>query len=47
MWQCKTVNDHKRTILAETLDLLLTVVVTAASMQIRDGARLLLRYLIL
>lgn len=39
----KTVNGRKRHILIDTLGLLLAVVVTAASVQDRDGARLLLR----
>lgn len=39
----KKVNGRKRHILVDTLGLLLAVVVTAASVQDRDGARLLLR----
>ena len=38
----KKVNGRKRHILVDTLGLLLAVVVTAASVQDRDGARLLL-----
>lgn len=38
----KTVNGRKRSILVDTLGLLLAVVVTAASVQDRDGARHLL-----
>ena len=41
----KHVNGRKRHILVDTLGLLLTVVVTVASVQDRDGARLLLRRL--
>ena len=41
----KKINDRKRHILVDTLGSLLTVVVTAASVQDRDGARLLLRHL--
>ena len=41
----KQVNGRKRHILVDTLGLLLTVVVTVASVQDRDGARLLLRRL--
>jgi putative transposase len=41
----KKVNGRKRHILVDTLGLLLTVVVTVASVQDRDGARLLLRRL--
>jgi len=39
----KNVNGRKRHILVDTLGLLLLVVVTAASVQDRDGAKLLLR----
>ena len=38
----KKINGRKRHILVDTLELLLTVVVTVASVQDRDGARLLL-----
>lgn len=41
----KKVNGRKRHILVDTLGLLLTVVVTVASVQDRDGARLLLQHL--
>ena len=41
----KKVNGRKRHILVDTLGLLLAVVVTVASVQDRDGARLLLRRL--
>jgi putative transposase len=41
----KKINGRKRHILVDTLGLLLTVAVTAASVQDRDGARLLLRHL--
>lgn len=41
----KKINGRKRHILVDTLGLLLAVVVTAASVQDRDGARLLLRNL--
>ena len=41
----KKINGRKRHILVDTLGLLLTVVVTVASVQDRDGARLLLRHL--
>ena len=41
----KKVNGRKRHILVDTLGLLLAVVVTTASVQDRDGARLLLRHL--
>jgi putative transposase len=41
----KKVNGRKRHILVDTLGLLLAVVVTVASVQDRDGARLLLRQL--
>ena len=41
----KKVNGRKRHILVDTLGLLLTVAVTAASVQDRDDARLLLRHL--
>ena len=41
----KKINGCKRHILVDTLELLLTVVVTVASMQDRDGARVLLRHL--
>jgi putative transposase len=41
----KKINGRKRHILVDTLGLLLAVVVTAASVQDRDGARLLLRHL--
>lgn len=39
----KMINGRKRHILVDTLGLLLAVVVTVASVQDRDGARLLLR----
>jgi putative transposase len=41
----KLINGRKRHILVDTLGLLLVVVVTVASVQDRDGARLLLRQL--
>ena len=41
----KLINGRKRHILVDTLGLLMTVVVTAASVQDREGARLLLRHL--
>ncbi|SFM44529.1 putative transposase [Nitrosomonas communis] len=41
----KKINGHKRHILVDTPGLLLMVAVTAASVQDRDGARLLLRHL--
>ncbi|SDZ07025.1 putative transposase [Nitrosomonas halophila] len=41
----KKINGRKRHILVDTLGLLLTVVVTVASVQDRDGARLLFRHL--
>ena len=41
----KQVNGRKRHLLVDTLGLVLAVVVTAASVQDRDGARLLLRRL--
>jgi putative transposase len=41
----KNINGRKRHILVDTLGLLLLVVVTAASVQDRDGAKLLLRQL--
>ncbi|SDY88785.1 putative transposase [Nitrosomonas sp. Nm58] len=41
----KKVNGRKRHILVDTLGLVLTVVVTVASVQDRDAARLLLRHL--
>ena len=41
----KKINGRKRHILVDTLGLLLTVVVTAAGVQDRDGARLLLQHL--
>jgi putative transposase len=43
--KAKQINGRKRHILVDTLGLLLTVVVTAASVQDRDGAKLLLQRL--
>jgi hypothetical protein len=47
LMRVRRINGRKRHILVDTLGLLLTIVVTAASVQDRDSARLLLRHLIL